>query len=378
MRTSEAYYCYNPIPCEAMNKKEIFRKIGGIISELTEQYQYLSENIDDINDLELELFMANSKFLSDHIEILRKLNVASSTDKTPQAIVLPTLQESVRITLKEEDELQKGFSEEPNREPLQVERVTEGPVDVQGFPARADRPELGEREPVEPTNSDGAQSSQLTDSEAENISYNNTFEEAAKIEVPESVRELESFRKVENDEEPATGQIPSEAFDGDAFRDAEATDLSNNNTFEQAATIEVPERVQELKSFPQEMETEVREPEPESVAPTQTGTPAHVPTINDLISAQRKPLVEPASFNKKPVTDLKAGINLNDKLLFIKDLFNGYSLAYSEAIELLNRFDSFDAASKFLKANYAEKNNWVAKQSSADKFYEILERRFTK
>ena len=61
-----------------MNKKEIFKKVGGIISELNEQFEYLSQNPDNLNELELELFAASSNFLSDHISILLKLNTTSS------------------------------------------------------------------------------------------------------------------------------------------------------------------------------------------------------------------------------------------------------------------------------------------------------------
>ena len=69
-------------------------------------------------------------------------------------------------------------------------------------------------------------------------------------------------------------------------------------------------------------------------------------------------------------------IKLNDKLLFVRDLFNGYSLAYSEAIEILNRFDNFETADNFLKQSYAGKNRWSEKQSTVDHCYEILNRRF--
>ena len=76
------------------------------------------------------------------------------------------------------------------------------------------------------------------------------------------------------------------------------------------------------------------------------------------------------------VSDIKSAISLNDKLLFIKDLFNGYSLAYSEAIELLNRYDDFSAADSFLKTNYAAKNNWADKPETVDKLYAVLRKRF--
>src|SRR5882757_2553703 len=58
-----------------MKQKEVFKKIGGIIQELSEQYEYLETVVDNLNDLELELFVSNAHFLTDHIEILCKLNL---------------------------------------------------------------------------------------------------------------------------------------------------------------------------------------------------------------------------------------------------------------------------------------------------------------
>ncbi|WP_069659294.1 hypothetical protein [Arcticibacter eurypsychrophilus] len=124
--------------------------------------------------------------------------------------------------------------------------------------------------------------------------------------------------------------------------------------------------------------TPVFDPIPVSAAPN-NAQPARVQSINDLISSQKSKQVVSGQLNKQPaIGDLKSSISLNDKLLFIKDLFNGYSLAYSEAIEILNRFETFDSAEHFLQSNYAVKNNWIGKQSSVDKFYEILHRRFSR
>lgn len=76
------------------------------------------------------------------------------------------------------------------------------------------------------------------------------------------------------------------------------------------------------------------------------------------------------------ITNLKSSISLNDKLLFIKDLFNGYSLAYSEAIDLLERYDTFEEADNFLQTNYAVKNQWDKRPDTVNKLYSILHRRF--
>jgi hypothetical protein len=57
-----------------MNQQDIFRKIGSILTELNEQYQFLAQNPQQLNDLELELFLANAHFLSDHVNVVKKLN----------------------------------------------------------------------------------------------------------------------------------------------------------------------------------------------------------------------------------------------------------------------------------------------------------------
>src|ERR1700722_209552 len=66
-----------------MKQKEVFKKIGGIIEELSDQYEYLKTVNEDLNDLELELFAANAHFLTDHIEVLCKLNLQSQAERRP-------------------------------------------------------------------------------------------------------------------------------------------------------------------------------------------------------------------------------------------------------------------------------------------------------
>ncbi len=104
----------------------------------------------------------------------------------------------------------------------------------------------------------------------------------------------------------------------------------------------------------------------------------HPLTINEILASQASQSTVSSQFAQRQVKDLKSLINLNDKLVFVRDLFNGYSLAYSEAIEILNRFESFESADNFLKQNYSSKNNWAEKQNVADKFYEILNQRFSR
>ncbi|WP_140939073.1 hypothetical protein [Sphingobacterium lumbrici] len=109
--------------------------------------------------------------------------------------------------------------------------------------------------------------------------------------------------------------------------------------------------------------------------------PSRPLTLNEMIQQQKQTGTNftqqfQTSTSSDRILDLKSAISLNDKLLFIKDLFNGYSLAYSEAVELLNRFDNFAEADAFLQSNYALKNGWSEKPQTVDKLYVILRKKF--
>ncbi|MDO7172070.1 hypothetical protein [Mariniflexile sp. AS56] len=87
------------------------------------------------------------------------------------------------------------------------------------------------------------------------------------------------------------------------------------------------------------------------------------------------------SNEKKSLNDtLKSGglnIGLNDKLAFIKHLFDGKNEDYERVISQLNTFQSFTNAKQFIveivKPDY---NNWVNKEEVEERFLQILESRF--
>jgi hypothetical protein len=146
---------------------------------------------------------------------------------------------------------------------------------------------------------------------------------------------------------------------------------------------------EEVKALPEAMEqteeVKAEEPPVEAVAEKKPAGKTEeakdeneVITRNQKISSQMgdKGLSKTEQLSIKPISDIKLAITLNDKLLYVKDLFNGYNLAYSEAIEILNRFNTFEEAQRFLRTNYVTKNNWEGKQATADKFYALLRRRY--
>jgi hypothetical protein len=289
-----------------MNKKEILNRISGIISELHEQFDYMSHNSEHLNDLELELFAANADFLSDHISILIKLNAEST--KTSNAVVSVQQQKPVIEELTNKVDEIEAFEDEET-----VINIPEWKFDIK-----------------------------------EEVIETFDFEDKSAEDLFDRPLTEEEMRVI--DEKTKLKSIPEEQF------------ITEVPFVPIVSQIKKP--VEEVKYTETEIQNKTVEKEGQS------------PTLNEILSTQTQQNTVSGQFNQRQVRDLKSLINLNDKLQFVRDLFNGYSLAYSEAIELINRFDSFDAADNFLKQNYAVKNNWVEKQDVADKFYEILNRRF--
>ncbi|WP_100611188.1 hypothetical protein [Confluentibacter lentus] len=98
------------------------------------------------------------------------------------------------------------------------------------------------------------------------------------------------------------------------------------------------------------------------------------------------PIFEPVSksqngIDKKSLNDkLKIGgihIGLNDKIAFIKHLFNGKPEDYERVLSQLNTLNSLEEASNFIqnivKPDY---NNWIGKEEFEARFMNIIESKF--
>ncbi|MES2060686.1 MAG: hypothetical protein V4456_02115 [Bacteroidota bacterium] len=366
-----------------MKQQEVFRKTGEILKELSDQYEDLKSTPDNLNDLELELFIANAHFLIDHAEILRKLNLQKLQvqhtlpphveEPEAKALVIeepkaPVIQEP-KAAIEEEPkapvvipETKRPTAGEPKYfEPLvqQVKPVIK--------PAEPIQLEISPAKEEQPTPQIDLQTGSDTDSysfereEPEVIKHDLVIDEADDWDEEDEVIPLVTEDKTRKfppvtmedilDDEPKVADEPKVNDEPKADETQEPNIVPTN-----------PEPV--IDNMPKVKEEEpVKETKPLS--------------FNERMSAQLKgqqtTKTEPA---QEAIKDIKAAISLNDKLLFVKDLFNGYSLAYSEAIEIVNRFTTFEEADRFLKTNYVTKNNWEGKKTTADKFYALLKRRY--
>ncbi|GAA3975688.1 hypothetical protein [Mucilaginibacter dorajii] len=330
-----------------MKQMDVFKKIGGILQELNDQYDYLKAESSDLNELELELFVANAQFLRDHAEILRKMHERETPviEKQELPVVIP-------------------------------EPVVEKPKPI--IPQPANKPEpIHERRFFEPV----VQQKPVVETKLQL-----STEPESIVQVPFNPVKVEAPEPEAIEEEPQPEIELSTANSDDVYsfeleeQEAPIQVIELNEATEPVPVIEIPEPVVVAEAKPviePAAQSELFKPMVPKAEPVKDEG-EKVLTFNQKLFAQRaeKENSSTTQANVLPITDLKSAINLNDKLLYIKDLFNGYSLAYSEAIEIVNRFNTFEEAERFLKTNYVAKNNWESKPATTEKFYTLLKRRY--
>ncbi|WGF93420.1 hypothetical protein [Aequorivita marisscotiae] len=70
-------------------------------------------------------------------------------------------------------------------------------------------------------------------------------------------------------------------------------------------------------------------------------------------------------------------IGLNDRLAFIKHLFDGHAEDYTRVLSQINTMDNFDEVQNFVKAKVKpDYNYWLDKEEYSERFMNIIEKRF--
>jgi hypothetical protein len=81
-----------------------------------------------------------------------------------------------------------------------------------------------------------------------------------------------------------------------------------------------------------------------------------------------------SKMQSKPISDLRASIGINEKFLFIKELFKGNADYYSKSVDFLNQAGGFDNAMQYIQENF----EWDKESDTTKKFLELIHRKFQK
>jgi hypothetical protein len=78
-----------------------------------------------------------------------------------------------------------------------------------------------------------------------------------------------------------------------------------------------------------------------------------------------------------PIRDLRKAIGVNDRFLFINELFRGDEVAYERSIKTINGFSIFAEAEYWIQRELKVKNGWDNGNNMVAQFYQLVKRRFS-
>ena len=99
-------------------------------------------------------------------------------------------------------------------------------------------------------------------------------------------------------------------------------------------------------------------------------------SVNEKYAEGTQPESVAEKMTNTKIEDLRKAIALNQKFLFMKDLFSGEKSAYDEAIDKLNSCLTIQEAKSFLASEVENKYNWEHETPAVEQFNNLIERKF--
>lgn len=98
-------------------------------------------------------------------------------------------------------------------------------------------------------------------------------------------------------------------------------------------------------------------------------------SLNDRLKQNKTELSD--KLNDGPIRDLKKGIGVNDRFLFINELFRGDEAMYERSIKTINNFSILPEAEYWIKRELKLKIGWNENDSTVKQFDQLVRRRFS-
>jgi len=98
-------------------------------------------------------------------------------------------------------------------------------------------------------------------------------------------------------------------------------------------------------------------------------------TLNDKLKHGKAELME--ILRETPVKDLRKAIGINDRFVFVNELFRGDETMYERSIKTINSFNIFPEAEYWINRELKVKLAWDEKKEIVLQFYQLVKRRFS-
>jgi hypothetical protein len=112
----------------------------------------------------------------------------------------------------------------------------------------------------------------------------------------------------------------------------------------------------------------------EDIKPKSKSRVAETESLNDRLKQGKMELLE--TLREAPVRDLRKAIGINDRFLFINDLFRGDESMYERSLKTINGFNIYAEAEYWINRELKVKLGWDADHPTVIQFDQLVKRRF--
>ena len=102
---------------------------------------------------------------------------------------------------------------------------------------------------------------------------------------------------------------------------------------------------------------------------------SNVSSINERLKQSKIDLGD--ALTEVPIRDLRKAIAVNDRFLFINELFRGDEAMYERSIKTINGFSIYPEAEYWIQRELKVKNGWNDSDEMVKQFYQLVKRRFS-
>lgn len=147
-----------------------------------------------------------------------------------------------------------------------------------------------------------------------------------------------------------------------------------------------PEPLQPIKTEP-EKKTQPQEFDFNPLTEIPTLAQQHtIKEINEMLAVRDASLNDKLKENRievghvlteHPIKDLKRAIGINDRYVFINELFRGDEVMYERSLKTINAFRIFAEAEYWIERELKVKLGWEEHKETTRHFYQLIKRRFS-
>lgn len=349
---------------------------------LAQQVDYLLRNEKPLELLDVDVLMNRTHTLYDMLCAVEVDSQEEDFEEDFDEDMVNVLASAVTATAEVKEEVKQEPEPEPEPE---LETPVEEPVftvnevtaiDENKVEDAAEEPVVEEKQPedVQPVQ-ENADNNENFVMYFEDMPADNQTQQADTQIVDDYLFNMEQAKESEQEEEPVEKVFSDPIFEivtpkGDTVveeDDAEPENDFENDFDEQAEPIDVPEDLPDTEEVdespvipdnqPDLFDTEVAEPE----------------VLGEKMITEDNSLA--AKLQNRPVGDLKSAIGINDKFLFVNELFGGSMEKYNRSIENLNDIQTYNGALIYLDELKVELQ-WNSNNMAYKKLSELVKLKF--